>query len=108
MVWVLVALMLSGLVYVIAIVSEYKTYVVEIQPRIERTERQADKLGKGAEGEALLRDQTKARVAEIKAHTDELKLQVTDIQRQIAELEQAEEQLEMDKYKSDFKKSKRA
>ena len=108
MVWVLVALMLSGLVYVIAILSEYKTYVAEIQPRIDRTEKQAEKLGKGADGERMLRDQAKVRVEEIKAQTGELKLQVTDIQRQIAELAKAEEQLEMDKYKSDFKKSKKA
>lgn len=107
MVWVLVALMLSGLVYTVAIIGEYRAYVSDILPRIDRTEQRAEKLGKGADGEAAMRDKTRATVQEVKDKISEAKLALTDLDKRMSELQQKEEQLEMDKYKSDFRKSKK-
>ncbi len=108
MAWVMLALMLSGIVYMIAIVSEYKTYTTEIQPRIARSEKQADRLGSGADKESSLRDQIRERTQDLKNQVGEVKLTITDAQKRIADLEKREEELEMDNYKTQFKKSKRS
>ena len=106
MLWAYVVVILGAIIYVVYVIGDYNTYLKEEQPRIERFESRAEKLGQAADGEALLRDQVVARVAEAKELVAELKNTISAAQREVQGEAEREQTLEMDMYKSEFKRSK--
>ncbi|MDP6777200.1 MAG: hypothetical protein QGI83_10590 [Candidatus Latescibacteria bacterium] len=104
--WLYVVVLLAFIIYTVYVIGDYNTFLREEQPRIERIEGRADKLGQAADGEALLRDQVAGRVAEAKALVSELKNTITATQREVQTEQGREQDLEMDMYKSEFKRSK--
>lgn len=104
--WIYVALLLACIIFTVYVIGDYNTYLREEQPRIERIEGRAEKLGQAADGEALVRDQVAARVAEAKELVAEMKNTIAAAQREVQSEQGREQELEMDMYKSEFRRSK--
>ena len=107
MVWVMVALMLGGFVYAVAVIAEYRAFLGEMQPRIERARGRAEDFDEKAEKEAAIRDQIRARLEPEKKMVEELKAGNNETKRKLQEAKQHEEELEMQMYKQQFKQSKK-
>ena len=107
MVWVYVIVILCAIVYMVSVIGDYNSYLKDEQPRIERTETRAEKIGQAADGEALLRDQAVARVEEANSLLSELKNSLASAKQETQNEQQREQDLEMDMYKSEFKRNKK-
>lgn len=107
MVWFLVALMLASLIYAIFIVGDYRGELEAIQPEIAILEKKAEKLEQAVRGELASRNEVQGRVEEANQLLADLKNQSLNLKNDIQSAKNREQQLEMDKYKSDFRRSKR-
>ena len=100
-------MMLGGFVYAIAVIAEYRAFLGEIQPRIERARGRAEDFEKKAEKEVAFRDQIRARLEPEKKMVEDLKAGNREMKRKLQEAKQQEEELEMQMYKQEFKQSRK-
>lgn len=106
MAWVLVGLILGAIVYTVAVLGEYKTFLDDIQPAINRLEERGARLDEEVRKEATKREVVRARIEEESRLVGEMKKDILGIRAQIQRAEEEEQKLEMENYKNEFRRSK--
>ena len=106
MVWLLVAVILTSIIYITAMILKYTTFMGEVRPLVKKLRDRAPKLDEAVESETKLNNIVLARIEEEKMVQTNIRLSIADSEKALKEAKVREEQLEMEKYKQDFKKSR--
>ena len=106
MVWVLVAVILTSIIYITAMILKYTTFMGEVRPLVKKLRDRGPKLDEAVESETRLNNIVLARIEEEKMVQTKLRLSIADSEKELKAAKVREEQLEMAKYKQDFKKSR--
>ena len=106
MVWVMVAVILGSLIYLVAVIGGYVSFLGEIQPRNKEARELAQKLEEAAKKERTLYRVVQGQIEDEKTGISNLKLDMVSLDKELLEAKQQTEGLEMGKYKEQFRRSR--
>ena len=106
MVWLLVALILGSIGFAVSTIMKYKTTLDELQPRLNRARKSAERLEKAVEAETTLKHKEEEERDGLARQANEHKAKIAEIHRKISEAEKEQEELEMAMYKKEFRKGR--
>lgn len=106
MVWVLVALILGSVGFAASTIMKYKTYLDEVQPKLNRARKAAERLEKEVEVETANKHKDEEQLAALNKRISEHKTRVAEVKKKISDAESEQEDLEMALAKQDFKSAR--
>ena len=106
MVWVMVAVILGSLVYLVAVIGGYVSFLGEAQPKNKQSKERAQKLEEAANKERTLYKVVQGQIEDEKTGISDVKLEITSVEKELQEAKQRMEALEMGKYKEQFRRSR--
>ena len=106
MTWALVVVMLASVAYVVRIVGKYKTFLEQVEPRIERLEQEAEEFEKEIGVEEALRRENQEQLRGIEELMSDLNRGITTTKAQLVQVQRRGEELETEKYRQEFKRNR--
>ncbi|MDP6779348.1 MAG: hypothetical protein QGI83_21520 [Candidatus Latescibacteria bacterium] len=106
MVWVMVAVILGSLIYLVAVIGGYVSFLGEAKPRNKQARERAQKLEEAANKERTLYKVVQGQIEDEKTGISNLKLDMVSAEKELQEAKQTQEEIEMGKYKEQFRRNR--